>query len=109
MKTIQFIANVIKDDLRKGTPSQESYSVGQVVTLADDQARRWLRRHKAVEVPAPAPSSAPAAEVQAAPASSAPPTTEEAQTSDEAVTSEPPEESTEPAAARVRRGKQRGE
>ena len=60
MKTIQFTESVVKKDCRVGTPQEESYQKGQIVTLPDDQALRWVRRSKAVEIPMPTPEPEPA-------------------------------------------------
>jgi len=60
MKTIQFTESVVKKDCRVGTPQEESYQKDQIVTLPDDQALRWVRRNKAVEVPTPEPLLEPA-------------------------------------------------
>ena len=79
MKTIQFLTACLVRDYRTGTPNEESYTVGQIVTLSDSSAQHWLNRKKAVEVappePAPEPESPPTAkssahkaEEQAAPA-----------------------------------------
>jgi hypothetical protein len=66
MKTIQFTESVVKKDCRVGTPQEEAYQKDQIATLPDDQALRWVRRNKAVEIQTPEPEPEPMPETEPA-------------------------------------------
>ena len=91
MNTIKFLADCRLQDHRLGTPQEEHYTLGQIVTVRDDVAQRWVRRGKAVEVePPPPPPAVPKPRPEPVPARVTEEQVEETRAEMEKPAEEPP-------------------